>query len=394
MADDTYLNQLPAVLIGGPPHSGKSVLIYSLSQALRARGIEHYALRACPDGEGDWSNEAPQDLVREIRIKGAWTREWVERITIDIDRRHLPLLVDIGGRPTPEQAAMFGHCTHAVILTPDRSAQAYWRNLIHEQSLPILADLASVLHGENLLVALEPIIEGVLSGLKRGAAAAGPAFDALVERLVLLFSAADSGLHTRHLVTTSPEIELVIDLNRLARTLGWVGQDEKVHWLPDHLSDLLEYLPAATPLAVYGRGTIWIHAALARLAYPAAYCSFDIRLGWVRAVPLRIGRPVLSDTLRFTVSDLADAAVVSGDLPTRYIDYSDIEAIVAPAVAPDKGVILHGKLPYWLYTSLAIAYDRAPWLAVYQPSLAGAVVVSSSRGQPAVGTTLVLPPIG
>ena len=60
MADDTYLNQLPAVLIGGPPHSGKSVLIYSLSQALRARGVAHYALRACPDGEGDFSNETDQ----------------------------------------------------------------------------------------------------------------------------------------------------------------------------------------------------------------------------------------------------------------------------------------------------------------------------------------------
>ena len=59
-------NRLPAVLVGGPPHSGKSVLIYSLSQALRARGIDHYALRACPDGEGDWSNEALPQLVLSL----------------------------------------------------------------------------------------------------------------------------------------------------------------------------------------------------------------------------------------------------------------------------------------------------------------------------------------
>ena len=40
----------PAVMIGGPPHSGKSVLAYSLTQALRARGVAHYVLRAYPDG--------------------------------------------------------------------------------------------------------------------------------------------------------------------------------------------------------------------------------------------------------------------------------------------------------------------------------------------------------
>jgi len=47
------MNQFPALMIGGPPHSGKSVLAYSLTQALRARQIDHYLLRACPDGEGD-----------------------------------------------------------------------------------------------------------------------------------------------------------------------------------------------------------------------------------------------------------------------------------------------------------------------------------------------------
>src|SRR5579884_757693 len=50
-------NLLPAVLVGGPPHAGKSVLFYQLTQALRERGIAHFAIRACPDGEGDWFHE-------------------------------------------------------------------------------------------------------------------------------------------------------------------------------------------------------------------------------------------------------------------------------------------------------------------------------------------------
>jgi CRISPR-associated protein Csx3 len=57
------VNLLPAVLIGGPPHAGKSVLFYSLTQALRERNIRHHAIRACPDGEGNWSQESDQHLV-------------------------------------------------------------------------------------------------------------------------------------------------------------------------------------------------------------------------------------------------------------------------------------------------------------------------------------------
>jgi hypothetical protein len=60
------MQRFPAVMIGGPPDCGKSVLMYNLFRTLRERGVQHYALRAAPDGEGDWSNEAQQKLVRTI----------------------------------------------------------------------------------------------------------------------------------------------------------------------------------------------------------------------------------------------------------------------------------------------------------------------------------------
>ncbi|GAC1364983.1 MAG: hypothetical protein NVS2B12_23770 [Ktedonobacteraceae bacterium] len=65
-------NRLPALLIGGPPHAGKSVLFHSVSSALHRQNIRHYALRACPDGEGNWSQEsdlATAMLIRD-RIRG------------------------------------------------------------------------------------------------------------------------------------------------------------------------------------------------------------------------------------------------------------------------------------------------------------------------------------
>ena len=53
------MNSLPAILIGGPPHAGKSVLFYSLTHALRERHIPHHAIRACLDGEGELVTRKP-----------------------------------------------------------------------------------------------------------------------------------------------------------------------------------------------------------------------------------------------------------------------------------------------------------------------------------------------
>lgn len=66
-------NPQPAVLVGGPPHAGKSVLTYSLTRALRQYGIAHYVMCAAPDGEGHWSQETPEQVREIIRRKGAFS---------------------------------------------------------------------------------------------------------------------------------------------------------------------------------------------------------------------------------------------------------------------------------------------------------------------------------
>src|SRR5260370_8438800 len=116
------MNLLPAILFGGPPHAGKSVLFYSLAKALRERGIPHYAIRACPDGEGNWFYELDQDKVRLIRVKGEWTSDFVKRMCLDLARRHLPLLVDIGGAPTERGTDFF--CNFPTPFLPLRSPPA------------------------------------------------------------------------------------------------------------------------------------------------------------------------------------------------------------------------------------------------------------------------------
>jgi CRISPR-associated protein Csx3 len=376
----------PVVMIGGPPHSGKSVLAYSLTQALRARGIAHYVLRAYPDGEGDWANEADQALVRRIRLKGAGTPEWIARMCRDIANRHLPLIVDVGGCPTAWQEAVFDRCTHAILLTPDEGSQAAWRELAARHGLPLLADLQSVLDGYSLVQEIVPILRGQIGGLERGQTARGPTFDALVGRLAAIFAYDAAELRAVHLA--SAPAELVVELSRVGQALG-LGCEWRL-WSPQHLPALLDYLPANTPLAVYDRGPNWLYAALALHTYPAQLYQFDVRLGWVPPPALTLGAAPPSGLLTAQPDVRPTHARLELALSRSYLDYGEIEGLSLPPLPPGKGVVLSGKLPLWMWTALARAYRDAPWVAVFQPQLQGkAVVIASQDAAVPVGSLVI-----
>ena len=267
----------PAVMIGGPPHSGKSVLIYSLTQALRKIGVAHYVLRSAPDGEGDWANEADQQVVRQIRPKGKYSPEWVNYMCQDIANRHLPLLVDVGGRPTAWQEAVFGYCSHAILLTPDEPARRVWGNLAAKHGLSLLADLHSSLNGDDFVQSRQPFLQGQICRLERGIVAKGSVFQALIEVLSNLFAYDDAELRRMHLALAP--VELTVEVGRIGQTLGF-GPNSYL-WSPENLPALLDYVPPMTALALYDRGPNWLYAALARHAYPAELYQFDVRLGWI-----------------------------------------------------------------------------------------------------------------
>ena len=380
------MSDFPAVLIGGPPHSGKSVLVYSLTRALRAAHAPHYALRACPDGEGDWANEADQVLVRTIRSKGPFSPAFMASVAAYLQQRHLPLLVDVGGKPTPEQESVFAHCTHAILLIGDRADdpdaferdRAIWRQMMGRQGVSIIAELKSSLAARDELVAVDPIIQGTVTGLERGRTAGGPALDAVLERLGDLFDFPEAAL-TRRRLDQAPA-ELALDLPALARTLGRMDG----YWQPEQLPALWDYLPGGKPLAVYGRAPNWLYATLAMVAHPAAFWLFDARLGWVEP-------PILPAA---SSSPQAGWQVVAHEGPafsrlemkthSQYLAIDEAERLPLAAAPAGKGLVLSGKVPHWLIT--AVTRQQAPhfpWTAVFQPQLRGAVVVyTQDRAMP------------
>lgn len=364
----------PAVAIGGPPHAGKSVLAYSLSQALRARDVQHYVLRAYPDGEGDWANEAQQELVRRIRVKDWGSPQWVERISRDILNRHLPLIVDVGGQPTLEQEAILDCCTHLILLYRDEGSRREWKGQARRHGLTLLADLRSALHGAQAVEGQGRVLQGVITGLEQGTMASGPTFDALVERLSLLFAYSSEEIRQAHMAQAP--VETVVDLSRLAHALG----TEPHRWQPADLPRVLAYLPEGVPLGLYGRGPIWLYAAVASLTPPAPFYQFDVRLGWVGPPALALGGAHAQGPLHVQVCDRGDHIRLEVFLEGSYLDYTEAQGAAVPAIPPNRGVVLSGKLPLWLWTGLALAYRSAPWVATYQPQQHDqAVVVFSPR---------------
>lgn len=389
------MNQFPAVAIGGPPHSGKSVLTYGLTQRLRERNIDHYVLRACPDGEGDWSQEAPPETVRLIRNKSPFSRSFVEGICRDLNRRHLPLLVDVGGRPTPEQEAIFDHCTHAILIAPEATASTelpIWRDLAIRHGLAVLAELRSALTGQEQIQAHKPVLQARVVGLERHRPVGGPVVDALATRLAALFHYEESELRLAHL-SQSP-LEMTVEVDRLAQDMG-LGPLPHT-WQPEELPAVLEYLPQGESLALYGRGPAWLYAATAIHVAPASLFQFDPRLGWVQPSTVRLQvNPAAHQPLRWQVVETADHICLELRLVDAYVDYSEARELALPSIPADRGLVISGRLPYWLLTGVVTAYRGQPWLATYRPQLDDqAVVVASRLPARPVGSLIQMPTPG
>lgn len=389
------MKQFPAILIGGPPHSGKSVLVYSLSRALRQAAIPHYVLRACPDGEGDWANETAQDVVRTIRMKGIFTSAFMESVDLYLQKRHLPLLVDVGGLPTAEQEAVFANCTHAVLLIGEREEdpaafaqdKSTWQQMMSRRRVPIIAELTSRLHGENSLSTDSPVIAGTLAHLERGSVAEGPAFKALLRRISELCRFEEETLTQMHL--QQAPAELTLDLPALARTLG----AKNGFWLPEHLPALWEYLPSGKPLAVYGRAVNWLAATLTMIAYPAPIWLFDARLGWIQP-PQKIGDGRGPAQIGWSTAIRENTDLIRLELSTKsqHLDIDLPDKLPLPEIPLDKGVIISGRLPNWLIAAITRQFaPHVPSVAVYQPQLGGAVVVYSRDSALSIGQQLPMP---
>jgi CRISPR-associated protein Csx3 len=375
------VNFLPAILVGGPPHAGKSVLFYHLTQAVRERHIPHHAIRACPDGEGNWFHEGEPETVTTIRVKipGEWPASFVERMCQDLEARRLPFLVDMGGRPQSSQMRLFRLCTHSILLLrQDRPEDTQrWQHLVVEQNLLPLARLFSQREGDSLITARSPLLEGTLTGLERHTTTLGPnsLFEELVQRVAVLFASYNLDDIEQTYLQQSPT-ELSLNLVEALRTFTTTSTE----WEPTMLQPFLESIPARVPLSVYGVGPNWLYAALAAHADPQPFYLFDPKLpfGWVQPLRVCLGTERSAD-FDVKADHFPGVTVLKIAFPHDRLEYLQPEPLAFPHVPTENGVIFFGRSPYWLLTALVRLYKEAgvPWIAPFYVQSKGGVVVYS-----------------
>jgi len=388
------VNLLPAILIGGPPNAGKSVLFYSLTQTLHEHGVRHHAIRACPDGEGNWYQEIHRSLdpetIRLLRIKKAWSDSFVEGICRDLEGRHLPLLVDMGGRPRESQMRILQACTHSLLLLrrDEPESMDAWRALVNRAGLLPLAEIFSEHDGTSTIISETPVLTGILANLERGIPAQGILFDALVKRIAALFTSYSLEDLERTKLALAPT-ECTVNLDPLLHRFD----PQAAAWTPEMLKHLPDELPAHTDLAVYGRGPGWLYGMLAAYTDQHSFYQFDPRIGWLAPPVLTFSAQPSSDEITVHLREYRDAFILTTSIHNDYLDHLQAEQLAFPPVPADHGLIIDGKIPHWLLTALVRLYDKAgvTWIACHQPTLKGAVVIASRSVLHEIGELIPLP---
>ncbi|GCF11983.1 CRISPR-associated protein Csx3 [Dictyobacter arantiisoli] len=347
-------------------------------------------IRACLDGEGNWSQESHPDTVSQIRLKieTAWPDSFIERISQDIEHRCLPFLIDMGGRPRGTQLDLFRRCTHAILLLredkPDDTLM--WQHFIEENGVIPLAQLHSILSGQTQVTRQSPVLEGTVSGLERQRTdrAHGPAFDQLVERVATLFGSYTAQDLERVHFEKAPG-----DLINLSTFLA-----AGTRWQPEILSFFLTQLPTHTPLALYGVAPNWVYAAVAASTGQQPLYQFDPKLpfGWVQPLAVATSPDQHPDVQSMLVTE-PEGTILSIQIPNTRLEYFQPEPFPLPPVPSERGLIINGRLPYWLLTAVIRHFrdQRLPWLATYYAPLSQAIVVYSRTDDHHPGDLLAMP---
>lgn len=380
-------NLFPAILLAGPPNCGKSVLSFLLTYRLREMRASHYLLRAVPDGEGDWYLTGQPDVVQSLRSihKTEYSSEFVQHMLSAIEGRPLPLLVDIGGKPQGDQFGIIKACSHSILLYRTDEQLAEWRRIINEHHLLPIAELRSTLTEEEAILQHQPILQGVIHGLERDSTKrnASMAFGFLLDRVAGICSYTEDEIEKEH-ERRAPY--RVINERRLADQISVPVEGERTIWSPSHLTHLSDLVPASQPLAIYGRGPVWLASALAALCRPSQFAIFDARFGWLH--PPIITFRQADTNVEVKILHYRDEDIWL-EIGTRGGTLEPIEIILNPI--PNKhGIVISGKLPRWLFATivhtLASTHD---WIAVDDPRLVQAIVVYSKN--PSIRPGDVLP---
>jgi len=274
---------MPAVAVCGPPHSGKSVLISKLYDLLRNYSV--FVQRACPDGEGQWTVESDQDVVKKIRKKGEFDytyietqREFVERLKEFFDL----VIVDFGGLPTPDKKTLLETCDYYILLDKEDDPKTEeWKKMLKKpedkQNFSCVAHIITKMDGEPRIISSSKTFKAILVNLDRSSVPSDTLslISALADFLKEKFKLEVKSLEKFSCDVSEHGDYLFIDVS--------IGSNSIMS--PDELKDLLYVVEKRVGARYYGKGVVisgrlpvWAHCALTHLFHASKFVAhFDPR---------------------------------------------------------------------------------------------------------------------
>ncbi|MBU1299289.1 MAG: hypothetical protein KKE44_26335 [Proteobacteria bacterium] len=370
-------------IICGPPHSGKSVFVLNLLQHLPRQ--KAYCFRACPDGEGDWSGFSDQVLVEKIRQKGRFDEKFTKFALTSIRNTMKPIFfVDVGGRIDDKNQRIFSECNAFIIVSSELAETAKWREFGEKCGLVCLAELNSVLEGEDEIFDDSTIpLKARVTGLNRGAFPKSKAIACVAKILDNM---------TQELKDNS---SAMIVMDELANNIGVeVKGTRGFNWQGKDLYPAVEavsYLKTIEDtVTIDGGGAAFVYATLVHAVHPSTVEIRDpkVEKGYVKLPSLKMANGG-SKHLNWKVEDRSDYTFMEFSIPDGVFDDTVLPEVIVPEVCHDKGVVVSGRGPIYLSVAIIMAYKNTAWVASFYPQNKEAIIViRNSSDAPQLGEVI------
>ncbi len=160
----------PALMIVGPPDSGKSSIAQQLFQSLLRINANVYLQRAHWDGEGNWILELDPAQRETLKLiyKGSLTERFFPyhaQAILQLRKQKVLVLVDIGGMIQPEKSPLLEACTHYLVVSRSVEAVEGWHQFCHDRgNLILVGVIQTSADAENKILRHSPHLEALVGG--------------------------------------------------------------------------------------------------------------------------------------------------------------------------------------------------------------------------------------
>ena len=381
------------IAVGGPPHSGKSVLLAKLYEVLPSRYT--FCIRACPDGEGMWSQNNKKikreekreiDLVKTVRKKGVFNHRFVHTVINQIEDANIEmLLIDLGGIRSKENEEIIKHCNSFIIVSNDKDEAKKWQEWVEGNGVECIGVLNSVLDGSDSIEFREPYLSGTVSGLERGNNTPSLMINALATKI--LEERTKKINISRY--SSFYEDDEILDMETVAKKFNYLNEAGKANWNEKDLKEILTFIKKATynkdTVKVTGARPNWLTCAISDTIYNNEYeiendrffdkkrskkdVSFYDALTdtYVEVGDIKTSENFENDILDSYYEESDDSILLHVDIKNWPLKAEEMKQIVLPKLDETKKFYLSGRIPNYLAASIMHAYNGFVDKNILQP---------------------------